>query len=608
MAGFWGTTWVVGPFAAVFVIIGLALLLFGLTSGQGLGVPPMLPGAVASYLALVALFTTLGAIAGAVVGLVSRVLPGSIKRAISARADRPVRLLPRRPWRWLVGVPAALTLVLLVLLTGVGFYLGRQVDHRLTAAIAAADRDDPHWKLGDLMAHREAVPDEENSALVVAEALALLPEGWPPMGTAPAPGVMPPQAEVSKACHRVLATPDNVRLDDPTADLIRGALETRKDAVRIARTAADYGRGRHELVVGPLLFNTLLPDAQAARIAARLLSSDAAIRVHDGDLDGALDSCRGVIGVGRSIGDEPFLISQLVRVAIGEVAMTTARHVLGKGEPSDEALARLQALLLDERKQPLLLHGLRGERAVYVELIRKVGDSEIPISALSGDSAPMTRDLGNSLSAFSGEGRPLVPGGPRTPMAPWGKLLFENQRAITLEWMNEVVSIARRPPADWPTPWRAWQDEFERVRHSRLGPFVATLPLLLCPGLDASRTAYSRYQCGLGAMVIMLAAERHRRKHGDWPASIEAIDPVILSNPPTDPYSGKPFLIDHRNGQFLVHSIGPNLKDEHGLYEPKRWASGEADDVGSGAWDPGRRRQSPPPPTPEVYGEAGPTP
>ncbi len=57
---------------------------------------------------------------------------------------------------------------------------------------------------------------------------------------------------------------------------------------------------------------------------------------------------------------------------------------------ADAALAPLQELLLDEMKQPLLLVGVKGERAVLTEIIRRLGTGEIPISALS-DSAASAR-------------------------------------------------------------------------------------------------------------------------------------------------------------------------------------------------------------------------
>ena len=55
--------------------------------------------------------------------------------------------------------------MLIVSLAGyeAGATFGGSVDRRLTAAIDAADRDDPNWRLDDLLANREQVPDEENS-------------------------------------------------------------------------------------------------------------------------------------------------------------------------------------------------------------------------------------------------------------------------------------------------------------------------------------------------------------------------------------------------------------------------------------------------------------
>ena len=176
----------------------------------------------------------------------------------------------------------------------------------------------------------------------------------------------------------------------PRPGSLRNGLKAADEAVKIARTVADYPRGRHELELGPTLIDTLLPETQAARTVARLLSADAAIRVHDGDPDGALDSCRAILCTARSIGDEPFLISHLVRIAIGSVTMQSTRRVLGQGEPSDAAMARLQALILDELGQPMLLHGIRGERATLTELIRRLGTGEVPISALGeGGRSPI---------------------------------------------------------------------------------------------------------------------------------------------------------------------------------------------------------------------------
>ena len=146
-----------------------------------------------------------------------------------------------------------------------------------------------------------------------------------------------------------------------------------------------------------------------------------------------------------------------------------------------------------------------------------------------------------------------------------------------------------------PALWEAWDAEIVRVKQSRFGLFTATLPLLLTPALHAASSADSRYQCELGATAILLAAERHRRKAGDWPASIAAIDRDILPVAPVDPFSGQAFRFEHRDGRLFIYSIGPDRKDEHGAFEPRRWLKGGPDDVGAVAWDVPLRRQASPP-------------
>ncbi len=40
------------------------------------------------------------------------------------------------------------------------------------------------------------------------------------------------------------------------------------------------------------------------------------------------------------------------------------------------------------------------------------------------------------------------------------------------------------------------------------------------------------------------------------------------------PFTGQPFRMEHRDGRLFIYSLGPNLRDEHGAYDPKKWATG----------------------------------
>src|SRR5262249_29648087 len=152
-------------------------------------------------------------------------------------------------------------------------------------------------------------------------------------------------------------------------------------------------------------------------------------------------SCRAILNAGRSIGDEPFLISQLVRIAIGRTALSAVRRALGQGEPSDASLERFQSLIRDEADQPLLLYSMRGERATLDEIIRRVETGKIPLSALAGGP----KKSGSSMAD--------------TAIASLSGAFSSNQRAVALEWMTEAVAIAKRPSAEQESLWRDWQAE-----------------------------------------------------------------------------------------------------------------------------------------------------
>ena len=592
VSGYW-TSRIILPVAGVLSVLGQIPAVFGLGAGRGFGEHWVALLGIALYLVLVLYVALLGGLIGFGIGLIDWMSGSS---TVWAKANRPIRLIPRRwtrrnpdgpkqepgfgpilrvnptrrpyrPFWWFpwVAVPG---FSLLLGVFAFGIYAGRVVDRKLAAAIADADHDDPNWRIEDLMATLEPIPDDENAAHVVAEVVATLPEGW--LSAAPAkPGQQsPPPSAIRQALEQAAVTADNRRLDPATAATIREELAAHADIVAMARPLAAAHRGRHELQIALNPLNTSLPHTQASRDVARLLAADAVNLAEDGDLDAALDSCRGILGVSRSIGDEPFLISGLVRIAIQSVALMTTRRVLAQGEPSDVALARLQTMILEDRADPFFLKEVQGERAALEALIRRIRNAELAIGSLSGGKSDA----------------------PVAAISPWGLLMFDNQRALGLKWMNALVDIARQQPSKRPALLKTWSAEYTEVKNEWFAAFTSTLPLLMMPAMDAGSNAHLRSQAELGAMAILLAAERRRRRTGAWPESITAIDPAILGEPPLDPYSDRSYLIDRPDGQFLVHSVGINLRDEHGAYDPKPSIKGGPDDVGFGAWAASLRR------------------
>src|SRR5438552_867094 len=88
------------------------------------------------------------------------------------------RLARSRFWKRVLLWSGLFLLLCLCLGLGVFLYLRKAADERLEDVIATIDREDPGWRLEDIEASREVIPDDRNAALLVAAAGKLVPEEW----------------------------------------------------------------------------------------------------------------------------------------------------------------------------------------------------------------------------------------------------------------------------------------------------------------------------------------------------------------------------------------------------------------------------------------------
>ncbi|HZY88924.1 MAG TPA: hypothetical protein VFE78_29130, partial [Gemmataceae bacterium] len=274
---------------------------------------------------------------------------------------------PRRR-RWLRRV--AVTLLLALIGLGVrGYYSHRKVTADLEAALAALNREEPGWRLKDIEAARAVVPDSENGALCVAETIKLLPQKWPSEEFDRQFSDVPPPVQLGPAAY---------------ADLCK-ELDALRPAVEEARKLATRPGGRYKVTYPRNTFNTLLKDQAELRRVAKLLTCDALRQAQAGDLKAALASCRATLNTGRSVGDEPFIVSLLLRTACVSAACQTAERVLAQGEPAPDDLLALQRLLRHEAAHPALWIATRGERALMHEMFDALESGDVPLGEVLGN-------------------------------------------------------------------------------------------------------------------------------------------------------------------------------------------------------------------------------
>ncbi len=435
--------------------------------------------------------------------------------------------------------------VLLLLVLGVGYVLWwyQSSLKRLERAMADADRLDPGWRFEELQAKRAAIPDDQNSALVVLS----IGNSFAKLGP----------WSTDEAQQLLESRTPPVQLSAEQTNVLRGEFEGAAVGLTRARRLLNLPRGRF-----PVAFSG--EQVAPVRGTIRLLEFDATLRAQDGDIDGALQSCRAMMNAARSLGDEPTAIAVLVRIALRAVALQHVERVLAQGQASETELLAMQRLLEEEAREPLLLTIARGERARCHEIMRAV-------------KAGQSGSLGHSL-----DGRLLEDA--RSPLA-W--LNWNNDHAAILEDMNRYVELARLPLQQQAEPMK----ELDTRLRDRDQPDLARM--LIFPLTQRVFEAIQRFHAVLECSIVALAAERYRLVHGRWPDSLEQLTPKFLSKVPDDPYGKGPIRLGKVNDGLVIYSVYIDGVDNGGKVVPNVGPI-PGIDLGVRLWDVKARRQPAP--------------
>jgi hypothetical protein len=425
-----------------------------------------------------------------------------------------------------------------------------QITEKLDETVAELDRTEPGWRLNEIEAAREQVPEDENSARVIVASAKLLPKEWPSQGLA-----------------ERLAHPDPVeQLSPDDFALLKQELDKARAALEELRKIAGMPRGRHRISYKRNVLNTLLPDQASARGVARVLVLDAMRRGQDRDVSGAMISCRAALNAGRSLGDEFFIISQLIRGSCVISACQAVERTLAQGEPPATELTNFSKLLAAEDAFADLLVAARGERASDQEVFDAVESGDVSIAELADGR------LGWHERIF-------------------GLIYRDNVRdehPIMLAMMSRWIAIAQLPSHEQAAAEQQFNQGIREL------PETAILTRLLLPALTKVGEASRRKHACIRCTLVALACERYRRDHGGWPESIDKLCPKYLDAVPSDPFDGQPLRYHRLDDGVVIYSVGPDGADNGGKLD-REHPNQPGADIGFRLWDVARRRQPPRP-------------
>lgn len=316
------------------------------------------------------------------------------------------------------------------------------------------------------------------------------------------------------------------------------------------------------------LVGVLLPWLGQTRTAARILCADAVLAARAGDASRAKQRLTAVLQLAGLHGQEPFLISNLVGLAIEAVGQDTLLRITSERPDlfSEADLTELCHTLASEHQRARHLD-FASERMMFEDVLQR-GFTDNG----SGDGR-LTRQGMRQLEQFASPedfgpqfDLPFIQERTAPYLGPVYELTIAS-RAEHRDLYNRLLSIAEQAaqPGAANMAGIAPGGPFDRTFQSEVenDPRFRLLEVLL-PGVNRLAPSVHVADARTGAACVALASEIYRRRTGGWPRSIGELVPQLLPTPPEDPFDpGHPLRLAVREGRLIIYSVGTDGDDDH---------------------------------------------
>ena len=302
-------------------------------------------------------------------------------------------------------------------------------------------------------------------------------------------------------------------------------------------------------------FAAVLPHLGTMRNAATLFSLSSAQRLSKGDTTGAWQDTLNGIRLGEQLRTEPFLISQLVRIAILEINFQTYWEGQVNHQWSAEQLTAFQETFQSIDLLAGMESAIRAERNMINHWFTSV--------AQGGTQTQGFDELNSSLDYF--------------PAIFFYGNQYQINRILTeiilsgIDVSNHRLNVHQ---------FKKMEEEILDLKSSFL-PFRHAIALMMLPGLDKYALKVSQTQAALDQSAIVAALERYRLAKGSYPEKLTALRPKFIAKIPGDLFhdQGLVYRINEDNS-FTLYSTGYNGTDDSGEF----FIRGESIDFAKGDW------------------------
>ncbi|MDI6450933.1 hypothetical protein [Anaerobaca lacustris] len=446
--------------------------------------------------------------------------------------------MPRRYVRILTGGAIVILALGLVYTAWVGISAVK-----LRRAYAALKSDGRPMCIADIIPPQVSEP--ENAALLYQSAAMLLKAMPVPERGVADIAALPGEKSIRREKLRDILG----YLGDLSNRLVRESLDAderreleqllRQEVVRTALWAVEQGTERpgcrfdrdYEAGMGVPMLNLL--DLQNL---CRILGAQACIAAEAGRNDEAWRLTQVQLKFASALRAEPTLIDQMVGMDMVGFSCRTIRKLCEITIPPDGHRDELSGLLSEHEDIGSLIRALDGERLLFGEWV-------------------FSRPI-NEVHRMG----PIIPGQAYVPALVQRVMLYRisfrpfflADHASYLRLMRETVQLWQEPHS--PEKTEALERQIQKARKHSL------VTDMLLPSVGRIRRVHTRMVAQIRITQTGLALIQYQRTHGAFPETLDTLE----TNTTQDPFSDEVLGYQHQGTGFVLHSIGPDRKDNDG--------------------------------------------
>ena len=281
-----------------------------------------------------------------------------------------------------------------------------------------------------------------------------------------------------------------------------------------------------------------VPHLQKLKVAGQL---GALYTLANADLKDSAKATRGVsitLGSARSLESEPMVLSQLARAANVGMAVEALEQTLNRVTLTADSLTSLRTAF--DRAEQNEASGASFNRAFFGERV------------VTGDFLGSSPDKVRAMFAQNGTNSMSL------PESAFGNL--KEQQQFYVESIDQAL-VARNEA--WPARLKTDEAVTMRANDARSKQFAAAAALLTSLGKLTSREGAALAR--LRRAQVALGREAFRAANQKFPEALTELAPKFIPAIPADPFDGMPLRYRKTPTGYMLHSVGPNAKDDAGV-------------------------------------------